>query len=296
MESNAMKSNLLAAALLISAPALATAQGLSFCVQVKNGTINFANTKIVEEISPKVIGIVTNDSPYHYKQIAFKVLFFDKQNREIENLSSIKPSFTLRELAPKKTATIGKYEGSFATPRLTTTPARYEIQLDNYEIQVDYKISLVSPAASSALEFSDESLSVQWIFDKKFLAFTLQNKASSAIKIDWNQVSYIDPAGNVHKVIHNGVRFIDMDRPHQPTYILPTAKITDQILSANAVQYEREYTYRGTAGKWRQDPMFWDGDDMIKLKGSKFSVYMLFEIDGKLKPYTFTFQIDDVVF
>jgi hypothetical protein len=167
--------------------------------------------------------------------------------------------------------------------------ARIELRFAGGTFETTYIVSLKKPAAREDLSFEDDVLSIQWIFDKKMLGFVLRNKTDNPIKIDWNQISYIDIAGNAQKVIHKEVRLITRNDPLVPTLIPPTAKLEDMILPTANVQYES-----GRFGGWRQRPMFPDGGAAKEYKGKSFSVFMPLEINGSTKTYTFTIQVDDV--
>ena len=58
---------------------------------------------------------------------------------------------------------------------------------------------------------------------------SLNNKTDNPIKIDWNQVSYVDISGMSHRIIHSGVKYIGRENPQSPTIIPPTAKIADIV-------------------------------------------------------------------
>jgi hypothetical protein len=262
--------------------------GDSFSIQAEDGTFEFSNLSVKNSSFPYLRGDVINKTNRDWIQVDFEVIVYDKNGNTLRGLLLSNPRLTLAHFKRGTTQALG-YGKDGAMLDVQGKAARIELRFAGGTFETTYIVSLKKPAAREDLSFEDDVLSIQWIFGKKMLGFVLRNKTDNPIKIDWNQISYIDIAGNAQKVIHKEVRLITRNDPLVPTLIPPTAKLEDMILPTANVQYES-----GRFGGWRQRPMFPDGGAAKEYKGKSFSVFMPLEINGSTKTYTFTIQVDDV--
>lgn len=164
---------------------------------------------------------------------------------------------------------------------------RFEVNLIEGEYPAKYNFVMIKPIESRELSFEDNSIKIQFSISKQRVAFVLLNKAGSPIKIDWNQVSYIDIFGKSHRVIHSGVKYVDKEKLQVPTIVPPTAWIED-------ILFPIDYMYLGESGKWFENPMFPEPPRAILFKGKTFSIYMPVETNGVFKNYLFSIKIEDI--
>jgi hypothetical protein len=165
-------------------------------------------------------------------------------------------------------------------------PSRYEIAFAGGHYPALYRISMVKPTTSDITSFQDSFISVVFAISKKQIDFALQNRTPEPIKIDWNQVSYVDVTGKSHRVVHEGVRLIDKDRPQAPTIVPPTARVEDIILPSDYAQW--------TGSDWEVRPLLPEGPLAKTYEGQSFSIFMILEVNGRAKNYLFTFKIRNV--
>jgi hypothetical protein len=118
------------------------------------------------------------------------------------------------------------------------------------------------------------------------VAFTLLNKTDNPIKVDWNQVSFVDDSGSAHKVIHQGIRLIQRDEPMVATTVPPGAKVSDYM-------YPSDLVLR-LGGDWVTPPLLPKGERAAAMRGKKLSVFLPLEINGAAKNYSFESVIKDV--
>jgi hypothetical protein len=110
---------------------------------------------------------------------------------------------------------------------------------------------------------------------------------NAPIKVDWNNVSYVEIVGLAHGVVHTGVRYIERDRPQVPTLIPPGAMIDDAIISSDHISFSS-----GSGGGWSSKALFPASQKTDLYIGKSFSVFMPLEIDGAVKNYLFAFSIE----
>jgi hypothetical protein len=145
------------------------------------------------------------------------------------------------------------------------------------------------------MAFEDTLLSFKFSIDPHGIACSIRNKTAAPISVNWNMISYIDASGDAHKVIHSGIRLVDMEAPQTPTLIPPAARINETL-------FPIEYIQPGSRGFACWVQCIWpdvgdvskDESNLKKLEGSGFSVFMPLEIGGKTKNYSFVFKIVSV--
>ena len=143
------------------------------------------------------------------------------------------------------------------------------------------RFQMISPIVSPNLGYEDNDIQVYFAISNKVL-FQLANKTNEAIKLDWNQVSFVDPFGFAHRVFHTGVRYLERSAIQAPTFVPPHARIDDSFLPTENV----DYNYQTNTG-WRERPLF----QSMPAVGQSFSVFMPLEIGSTLKSYHFIFQV-----
>jgi hypothetical protein len=251
---------------------------------------NFVLTKVVYS-GGKMLGSVRNDTDRGWRYASFKVRLFDKDKRIVVADDDKLEVADLQKGATKDfTDEIGRSPAEVlnvefhAHSRVTD----FEIIFDSDHSYYDskYVFSLIKPKLSQTLEFEDELIAIVLDVGTKQIGFTMQNKTDNPISIDWNQISYIDLSGTAHRVIHQGVKLIDRDKPQAQTVIPPTAKIVDFVYPADLVTWREN--------DWEELPLLPPSQEALQHKGQTFGVFIPLEINGQKKNYLFTVKIVDV--
>jgi hypothetical protein len=146
---------------------------------------------------------------------------------------------------------------------------------------------MTSPWENRELLFEDQAIRIQFSISEKQIGMILQNKMPLPIKVDWNNISYVDITGVAHRVMHTGVRYIERDRPQVPTVIPPAAMIQDVIIPSDHIAYTS-----GPGGRWSSRSLFPGLSETDRYVGSSFSVFMPLELEGAIKNYLFSFRIE----
>jgi hypothetical protein len=181
--------------------------------------------------------------------------------------------------------------GHFESDRRAFTPSKFtdfyiEFTQPNSTFRLEYVFNLVTPRENSSPAFSDETISVVFGPSEQQIAFQLQNRTTYPIRLNWDQMAYVDFDGSSHRVIHEGVRFIQRNAPQPQTIIPPYANVEDFLYPADRVSW-------GTAtGRWLEYPMW----PSIPSAGQKFAVFLPIEVNGTIKNYLFTIKVADVQF
>ncbi|OGF65725.1 MAG: hypothetical protein A2Y62_06420 [Candidatus Fischerbacteria bacterium RBG_13_37_8] len=89
------------------------------------------------------------------------------------------------------------------------------------------------PQITEKLIYEDDLIKIMWVPGKEAFSFMLENRTDKLLKILWEESSLITQAGESHRVIHAGVKFINQDQPMPPTMVPQKANIKDLIASSD---------------------------------------------------------------
>lgn len=262
-------------------------------VSTSTGNISFGNLDITKKRDfydyLEISGIVHNHANKNWNESSYLVTFYDEDDDYLGKLHFYVDSLNKNQ-AKRISSQLFRHDGS---PELKAKDLKkvgsYKIELLKGNFDTVYDVKLKKSIPDDNLTFEDDNINMVWGFNEDRLSFALRNKTDSPIKIDWNQVSYVDVNGDAEKVLHHGVKYSEKDSFLAPSLVPPTARIKDIILPTSNVSY-----ISGQYGGWREIPMFPEGDSAMMYKGKSFSVFMPMEVNGEVKNYTFTFDINDV--
>src|SRR5688572_16699501 len=85
-----------------------------------------------------------------------------------------------------------------------------------------YKFQLDSPTPTKPLVHENDSLSITFIFQPTALEFTLNNKMTDGIKINWDEVS-LSLGGKAKRIIHKETGMTKTTDLQPPTTIPPNS-------------------------------------------------------------------------
>ena len=269
---------------------MANAQG-DIIVTVEKGSFILRNISLSSDVlGPYFKGNVVNNTTKDWSRVIFEVDFYDSSGNKLKNRYSDFFSFAIFDLKKGETKPIGGTIGQeYFFGLKNTVVSRYEIRFRNGEYPAKYVFVMTKPKENRELLFEDDFLTIQFSISGKEIGFLLRNKTSNPIKIDWDQAAYVDVAGESHKVMHSGVKYIDKEKPQALTVVPPTAKLEDIIFPTDYVFYTS-----GKYGGWSRNTLFPDATKAELYKGKSFGVFIPFEINGVIKNYFFTFNIEDV--
>lgn len=114
----------------------------------------------------------------------------------------------------------------------------------------------------------------------KQIGFVLTNRSQSLIRLIWDESVFIDQKGRTHRAMHEGIRFIERDRPMPPTPIPPGARLEDLFYPVTYVEY-----ISGRYGGWNQNPLYKDTDQVPFSLG----IFMTLEIGSAKRGFSYRF-------
>ena len=158
-------------------------------------------------------------------------------------------------------------------------------------------ISKIDSAGIARYYFENDMVKILWLPTSTDIYFTLTNKTDFSIKVIWDDAAFVDETGKSHRVMHEGVKYIDRSNPEPPTVVPRKGSIDDLV-------YPTDYAYfvSGQYGGWDESPLFPNraqSSEELKSKSQKyvgktFQVLLPLQIQDVTNEYTFTFQINGV--
>ncbi|MGH9971709.1 MAG: hypothetical protein ACREBG_28480 [Pyrinomonadaceae bacterium] len=257
---------------------VATHEPVSF--KLEGGTLDLTDLRIREyggSLSP-FDGLVTNNSDRDWKNLVFLVTAYDNTGAEQD----------VREI---RVEILRKGETLKLSTELVSVNyhvARFSVALKSSIYVPQYRLAMLKPGESKDLVFEDSDLQISFSVSAAGMAFVLYNKTDAPIKVDWNQVSYIDTDSESHRVIHRGVRLIQRDESQAPSIIPPAAKLSDFILPSDY------FSYSSLKTEWIQRPLLPDGPASREYKDRSIGVFLPLGVKGATKNYSFVFKIQSV--
>ena len=247
---------------------------------IDEGSFLFKNLSLTSKYGAELRGDITNNTTKDWFLVDFKVELYDKSGRKYED------NFYISSIEKGETKSIDKTFYSFPKNLSSST---YKIYFVSGKYETSYTFTMVKPKESDSLTLEDNFINIQFLISGDESKFILKNKTDNPIRIDWDQVSYVDIFGESHRVIHSGVRYIERDKLQAPTVVPPTAKVKDVIISTSCILKDDHWGLVNTR-------LFPRGLEAKPYKGKIFSIFMPLEINGAIKNYLFSFKIVDVEF
>lgn len=134
--------------------------------------------------------------------------------------------------------------------------------------------------------YEDDYINIVWFVGYKQFDFSLTNKTDHTIKINWDDISYVDMNGNVGRMMHSGVKYTDRNNIQPATSIPRKASVTDILLPTDNV-----YWASGQYGGWRETPLIPYTYSNGGAEGKTMTILMPIMIENVQNDYTFEFLI-----
>jgi formylglycine-generating enzyme required for sulfatase activity len=175
-----------------------------------------------------------------------------------------------------------------------------------------------SKSATQGTSFEDRLFRIVFQPGPSRIGLSITNKAGIPAKLDWNAVSYVDPQGRAHRVVHSGVRLLNKGESQAPTIIPAASRIEDYIAPVDNVNFlsdhwletdilpggaslltsEARVETRSVAGdKLAFSDFEASGDfpgQVGGMRNKQFAVFLPLELEGRSRNYRFVFKITDV--
>jgi hypothetical protein len=105
--------------------------------------------------------------------------------------------------------------------------------------------------------------------------FSIANKSQNPIQIVWDETAVVLTDGSSSRVIHEGVRFSDMNNAQPPAIIPPGARLDEYAGPTNLIELKDE---------WQTDSLFREFDE-----GATVSFFLALNVNGERQNLNFAF-------
>ena len=183
--------------------------------------------------------------------------------------------------------------------------ASYSVGLSSVESPADAKqqfgetkVVTFNEEGVSKYRYEDDYINIVWYVGLKQFYFTLNNKSGHSLKINWDDISFVDTKGQVGRVMHSGVKYSERNNSQPATTVPKGASISDILLPT-----ENVYFVSGQYGGWRENyllPCVYQTPEAFNagassLVGKTMTIMMPIMIENVQNDYTFTFNIDKLL-
>lgn len=146
-------------------------------------------------------------------------------------------------------------------------------------------------------QYEDEYMRINWYYATNQLDFWLENKSGHTIKINWDDISFINAGGETSRIMHKGVKYSERENPQGSISIPKGGSLSDIIVPTSTIVL--------SGYNWIQPaliPCFYKSkkamqEDIAKGTwiGSVIKVLFPIEIEGVKNDYLFEFRVDGVL-
>ena len=183
--------------------------------------------------------------------------------------------------------------------------ASYSVGLSSVESPADAKqqfgetkVVTFNEEGVSKYRYEDDYINIVWYVGLKQFNFTLNNKSGHSLKINWDDISFVDTEGQVGRVMHSSVKYTERNNSQPATTVPKGASISDILLPT-----ENVYFVSGQYGGWRENyllPCVYQTPEAFNagassLVGKTMTIMMPIMIENVQNDYTFTFNIEKLL-
>ena len=150
-------------------------------------------------------------------------------------------------------------------------------------------------------QYEDEYIRITWMYMTNQLDFELENLSGHTLKINWDDISYMDAGGNVSRIMHKGIKYSERENSQGSISIPKGGRLSDIIVPTSNVSF----LSAGSYSKWYQKsliPCYYDNKAAMQADiakgtwmGATIKVMFPIEIEGVKNDYRFEFRVDGVL-
>jgi hypothetical protein len=159
---------------------------------------------------------------------------------------------------------------------------------DTARYRLTYRMT--SPVVSEDLTFKDKTIAVSFTVGDYSFKMRFENRSPFDVKILWDRAEYTDVSGQLHRLMHSGVRYQDRNNPIAAQTILSHSVVEQTVTPISNVfisQQKKGYDVR---------PLFpLESDIAARLKGRSILLFVPVEVDRQIVPYNFKIEITNAV-
>jgi len=147
----------------------------------------------------------------------------------------------------------------------------------------------------------DQLVKIDWRVASDRVEFALTNKSDDVLKINWNEVTYVDATNVSHKTFHQGIRIAGRNEDQPASLVVGGTTIKDAIIPTdNAIATEHGWFFipllpHAHKGHSKAETQAFKAEARTHV-GKTLKVLLPLEQGGKSYEYLYTFRAEDVSF
>lgn len=152
----------------------------------------------------------------------------------------------------------------------------YVIETNSFDVGISFFPDSITTFSAEEYEAWSETVSTltslgfltsYYEDDTTGFALFVVNESQEPVRVVWDETSIVSTDGSASRVIHEGVRFLDMNRSQPPTIIPPGARIEDYIGPTNRISF--------STNEWVEYPLIGNIEE-----GDAISAFLAIEVGG----------------
>ena len=148
------------------------------------------------------------------------------------------------------------------------------------------KKGYVKDTITNSTIIKESNLKISITPNEEYFSIVIENKSKKSIKLDWNEVVFVDENNKSQLVIHNGVKYVDANKPQLASVIAPNS-ILDDIVIPTSRLYCSSYDYEWTILSIL-DYVYKNGKYPV---GTQVKLLIPLTINNVRNEYTFTYDV-----
>lgn len=154
--------------------------------------------------------------------------------------------------------------------------------------------STIRLAEDGRYVYENDAIKLAWTNTRSQFEFIFYNKFDSSIKINWDDLSYINYEGQSCRIIHKGIKYTDKSAPQASTVIPKNSYIDDLILPVDNIFYRDGWHEENLVPSISQDKasLLKSSEGFI---GKNVQIIFPIQIKNVIYEYIFTFNVDKFV-
>lgn len=94
----------------------------------------------------------------------------------------------------------------------------------------DTKVVNFQDGTTNKYRYEDDYINIVWYVGSKQFNFDLTNKSGHTLKINWDDISYVDYKGQTGRVMHSGVKYNERNNSQPASTVPKGASLSDLLL------------------------------------------------------------------
>ena len=160
------------------------------------------------------------------------------------------------------------------------------------------KVVNFQDGTTNKYRYEDDYIYIVWYVGAKQFNFDLTNKSGHTLKINWDDISYVDYKGQTGRVMHSGVKYTERNNSQPASTVPKGANLSDLLLPTENVYYVSGQ-YGGGREKYLIPCVYSDAAtrdaQASAYIGKTLTIMMPIMIENVQNDYTFTFSIDKLL-